>query len=174
MSRDPKIVKAKLKGGFPHIEFLIPVHSFNGLRFDLCRYNVAMSRRLTTSPKGGFKPDGTNGKYYGNKQLPIARNHEDKKLLLDTHYPSGTMIEVLVPNTFHLPDDTQIACYHQADLALAENIIQSIGVPWKLSQKPPPGSYNRKPQYVLKVQNFIERSLEDPNWRGNGLEYDQV
>lgn len=174
LSRDPRIVKAKLKGGFPHLAFLVPVSSFANIDFDLCRYNVAMARRLLSSPTGGFKLDGTNGRYYGDLQLPIARTNVDKKRLLEAHYQAGKMIEVLVSGELHLSDETKVICYDQADLLIARTVLKKIHTPWEVSLENPPGPYNRQAQYAANVQTFINQSLVDPEWKGNGLEFDRV
>lgn len=174
LQKDPRILKAKLNGGFPHIEFLIPIQSFNGTEFDLCRYNVAKSRRTTDSPLGGFRLDGTNGKYYGDMKLPVARSDEDKKALLNKHYPAGQMIEVLVPHEYALPNDTCIACYHQDDYDTVLEIKNQLGFLWDVSLRMPPGPYQRKQEYVEAVNNFIQTALNDDTWKGSGLEFDRV
>lgn len=174
LQKDPRILKAKLSGGFPHIEFLVPVEVFEGTNYDLCRYNVAKCRRTTESPTGGFKVDGTNGQYYNGMMLPIARTGPEQEALLQAHYPSGQMIEVLVPYEYHLPDDTCVACYHQDDFNAAVTIKQKLGFPWEVSLRNAPGPYNRKKEYVDDVTAFIESALQDETWRGDGLEFDRV
>lgn len=116
LSQNPRIVIAKLNGGFPHIAINAPVHAFENIHFDLCRYNVAMARRKPTSPQGGFPESDTNGRYYDGKTLPIARTASDKRRLLEEHYPAGTMIEVLVRDQLQLPENTTVTCYAPEDL----------------------------------------------------------
>ncbi len=174
LSQDPRIVQAKLKGGFPHIAIQVPVSVFEEVSFDLCRYNVAMVRRTTDSPTGGFPECETNGRYYGSKKLPIARTDSDKIALLKKHYHQGTMIEVLVKGQLHLPDQTQIQCYSLDDFQLAERILGVCESPWAVALVKPPGPYSRKIVHVANVERFVGKALSDPNWKGNGLEFDRV
>lgn len=175
LSQNPRIVQAKLNGGFPHIALQVPASTLNAVSYDLCRYNVAMVRRTTDSPKGGFPESDTNGRYYDGKKLPIARTKVDKINLVEEHYyNASTMIEVLVPNELQLPDHTEINCYNEDDATLCMQVLEAYEVPWKIRITDPPGPYNRKPAYVTKVQNFLIEALANPEWRGNGLEYDRV
>jgi len=174
LSQNPRIVIAKLRGGFPHIAINAPAHAFEDVDFDLCRYNVAMARRKPTSPQGGFPESDTNGRYYDGKTLPIARTSLDKQRLLEKHYPAGTMIEVLVRDQLPLPEDTTISCYAPGDLAIAEGVFEALGVHWQIQLAAPPGDYNRDLQHVEAVEDFVQLALNDPLWRGNGIEFDNV
>lgn len=78
LTTEPKIVIAKLKGGFPHVSVKVPVAAFDDLNFDLCRYNVAMFRRKRTSVLGGFPESASYGRYYEDKELPITRDEAHK------------------------------------------------------------------------------------------------
>lgn len=174
LSQNPRIVIAKLKGGFPHIAIHAPVHAFQDVQFDLCRYNVAMARRKPTSPQGGFPESETNGRYYDGKTLPIARTEADKEHLLKKHYPAGTMIEVLVCDQLPLPEDTKVICYAPEDLAIAQRVGDALGSAWQVRLSATPGIYNRNPEHVQAVEEFIQLALDDPLWRGNGIEFDNV
>lgn len=174
LSKSPRFVIAKLAGGFPHIAINVPVHAFQDVSFDLCRYNVAMARRKPTSPQGGFSESSTNGRYYDGKALPIARNTSDKESLLGKHYPLGTMIEVLVHRQILLPKNTEITCYSLDDLRIAQRILGALGSPWQAHFGVPPGVYNRNPRHVHAVEEFVELAIDDPSWRGDGLEFDRV
>ncbi|MEM7083057.1 MAG: hypothetical protein AAF465_10010 [Pseudomonadota bacterium] len=174
LSHDPEIIQAKLKGGFPHISIRVPVSAFDSMRFDLCRYNVAMARRTTDSPTGGFKESDTNGRYYGDRKIPIARSDGDKIRMLRKHYPIGTMIEVLVHEKLPLPNGTEVHCFSEEDHDIAKRIINGYGLTWGVYEVTPPGVYNRNQDYAEKVLRFIERTKDDEHWRGDGLEFDRV
>lgn len=133
-----------------------------------------MARRKPTSPQGGFPENDTNGRYYDGKTLPIARTAFDKQRLLEKHYPAGTMIEVLVRDQLQLPEDTTITCYAPGDLAMAQRVLEALGVAWQVRLSVPPGIYNRNPQHVQAVEEFVDLALDDPLWRGNGIEFDNV
>lgn len=174
LSQNPKILIAKLKGGFPHIAINVPVSAFQEIDFDLCRYNVAMSRRKPTSPQGGFPESDTNGRYYDGKTLPIARTASDKQCLLGKHYPAGTMIEILVRDQLQLPEDTTVTCYAPEDLVIVQRVLEALRVSWQVQFSAPPGAYTRNPQHVQAVEEFVDHALDDPSWRGNGIEFDNV
>jgi hypothetical protein len=173
LEREPKIVKAKLKGGFPHIGIAIPSDAVEAATFDLCRYNVAMTRYLRRNGKLGSPECDSNGRYYGEHQIPVARTTSDKAALLEAHY-GHSMIEVLIHGDQPLPDATVVQTFSQEDRAIALHVLETVKVPWKVDLLPPPGPYNRKATYASKVDEFVEKALSDPDWRGNGLEFDKV
>jgi hypothetical protein len=174
LDREPRILHAKLAAGFPHIAILVPIAAFNDRDFHLCRYNVAMTRYLRRNGSAGFPESTTNGRYYGNRQIPIALELGDKKAMLEEHYPAGTMIEVLVPVELPLPDDVKIGCFAPEDAEIAEHILRATDTPWEVALLDPPGPYNRKERYATEVSQFVDHALNDPNWRGDGLEFDRV
>ena len=81
-SEFPPILEAKLSAGFPHIALKITSQSLDNVDFDLCRYNVAMTRRLRRGNQFGHSEGPANGRYYDNIQIPIARTQEDQNSLL--------------------------------------------------------------------------------------------
>src|SRR5688572_22783291 len=46
LDAEPRILKAKLSAGFPHIAISVPVTAVDPHPFSLCRFNVAMTRKL--------------------------------------------------------------------------------------------------------------------------------
>lgn len=169
----PRIVKAKLCGGFPHIEVAVPAAAVDSTQFALCRYNIAMTRVLRRNGKPGRPESETNGRYYDSKQVPIAMTHADKCTLMSEHYGKN-MIEVLVPNQLQLPNDVKLICYSADDLQIVQQVLIALNCPWQSELLPPPGQYNRNADYALAVSEFINRALGDPDWRGDGLEFDRV
>lgn len=173
LERHPKILGAKLKGGFPHIDVLVPPEVLEHCTFDLCRFNVAMTRRLRRGDKPGFPESPTNGRYYGAHEIPVARTDGDKSSMLQKHY-GVTMIEVLIHGDLGLPDDTRVQLYSAEDEALAKSVLAALDVPWHVDLIEPPGLYPRSADYAEAVDEFIQKALNDPSWLGNGLEYDKV
>jgi hypothetical protein len=170
----PRILRAKLKAGFPHIALRVPASAIEGTDFSLCRYNIAMTRVLRRNGMPGRLESLTNGRYYDDRQIPIARTLADKQALLNTHVPQGTMIEVLIHGDLPLPDDTAVICFGNDDKELAGQVLTATITPWSLAVEPPPGVYNRRPEYVNAVIDFITHALANPTWRGNNLEFDRV
>ena len=73
LAERPPILMAKLKGGFPHVAIEVPVEAFENTEYHLCRYNIAMTRRLRRCGKPGWPASESNGRYYDDKQIPIAK-----------------------------------------------------------------------------------------------------
>ena len=169
----PRILRAKLAGGFPHIAIAVPVAAVEATTYSLCRFNVAMTRFLRRLGKPGFPESATNGRYYDPHQIPVARTIADKNAMLDKHL-ANTMIEVLIHGDIQLPEETVIHCYSDADAKLARRVLETTGCPWKVHVAAAPGAYARKDKHVRAVEDFIEQALKNPDWRGNGLEFDRV
>ena len=169
-----RILNAKLTAGFPHCAIEVPASAFEQVEYHLCRYNVAMTRYLRRGNRPGFPESDVNGRYYGDKQIPIARTDADKAAMLAHHLSRGTMIEVLVNGNLPLTDETRVLCYSVDDAQLARAILQDLLVPWVVNVITPPTVYNRNADYVTSVEEFVLVALRDPLWKGNGLEYDRV
>ena len=174
LERNPRIVRAKLAAGFPHIGIQVSSAAIEATEYSLCRFNVAMTRYLRRSGNPGFPESSTNGRYYEKHQIPIARTDADKDAMLERHLKANTMIEVLIHGDLPLPPDTSILCFSHCDAEISKTITSSLNVPWEVVEVPAPGPYPRKPTYRRAVGDFIGRALEDPAWRGNGLEFDRV
>lgn len=167
----PPILEAKLSGGFPHICLSVPATALNGVDFDLCRYNVAMSRQLRREGRTGFAEGPSNGWYYDQHQIPIARTELEQGQLIQSR--NGAMLEVLVKPPVPLPDSTKVTVFDGHDRACAMKILTQLKSPWDVSLANAP-NYQAQPEHSAACKMFIEISLEDESWRGNGLEFDQV
>ncbi|HEX8572010.1 MAG TPA: hypothetical protein VF759_04605 [Allosphingosinicella sp.] len=173
IEQEPRITKAKLKAGFPHIGLGVPAKSVEATTFDLTRFNVAMTRRLRRGSSEGWPESEGNGRYYDQHQMPVARSDSEKRSLLAAHL-SRNMIEVLVHGNVPLPDDTSVLAYSQRDEEAALHILEQLGVPWDVALAPQADRYIPNIGYAKRVDEFIEQALADPQWRGNGLEFDRV
>lgn len=173
LAAHPPIVEAKLAAGFPHVRLSVPVNDVEAVDFALCRYNIAMTRYLRRNGTPGFPESPTNGRYYDQKQIPVAKATADKRAMLEAHL-SRTMIEVLVPDTLPLPEATLISCYSQDDEDLALKVLHTLQRPWDVVPTKSPTPYNRNEVYATQVLGFIDKALKDPTWLGDGLEFDRV
>ncbi|MCP3394006.1 hypothetical protein NLM27_35200 [Bradyrhizobium sp. CCGB12] len=170
----PRILKAKLGAGFPHIALRVPVAAIEANAFSLCRFNVAMTRNLRRGKKRGVLESKTNGRYYLGHQIPVARTDEDKMSMLAKHLPLCTMIEVLIHGDLKLPDKTIALCYSDDDLKIARTVLTQLQVPWTIERAAPPGEYPRSAIHGSSVDDFIASAMRDSQWRGNGLEFDRL
>lgn len=173
IEQEPRITKAKLKAGFPHVGIGVPAQAVEATTFDLTRFNVAMTRRLRRDQSEGWPESNGNGKYYDHHQMPVARTEDEKRALLAAHL-NRNMIEVLVHGDVLLLSDTSVLTYSGRDRDAARLILSQLGVSWAVSLAPPSDRYDPNPNYVTKVDEFVEKALNDPSWRGNGLEFDKV
>lgn len=169
----PRILQAKLAAGFPHIAVTVPASAVEKSNYGLCRFNVAMTRYLRRGDKPGFDASPSNGRYYPGHEIPIARALPDKQALLKAHL-NKSMIEVLIDGDLVLPPDTAIQCYAPEDRKLAEKIMLATGRPWEVALNVSPGAYPRNAAYAASVVSYVDHALADPNWRGNGLEFDRL
>ena len=83
------------------------------------------------------------------------------------------MIEVLIVDRLVLPDDTVVTFFHPEDLKLGTAILQNCGVRWgrRLSRDL---TYEPDLRYERQVRRFVDRTLADPRWLGDGLEFDRL
>ena len=127
LTPDPKppILKDKLKYGFPHVAIAVPVAAVDAAATSLCRFNVAMTRKLKRDGKPGYAESDRNGRYYAGHEIPIGRSPAEKRAMLTLN--TKTMIEVLVHSDLLLPDDTKIIGYSGRDCAAAQNILARLG-----------------------------------------------
>jgi hypothetical protein len=174
LEKSPRILKAKLEGGFPHIGIAVPAETIEASQFSLCRFNVAMTRQLRRGGRPGHQESDSNGRYYNDHQIPIARTENEKSSMLDEHLSRGTMIEVLIHGDLELPDETCVVCYSADDAELARGVLEKTQCPWAVEIDDAPGPYNRNAVHVDAVVKFMDRALANPDWRGDGLEFDRV
>ena len=169
----PPILSAKLGAGFPHIALELDTGTYEGVLFDLCRFNIAKTRYLRRDGKPGFCESDANGKYYGSMQIPIARSTEEKQRLLSSRF-GDPMIEVLVGDRLPLPNNVRVMAYSQSDRDIACAVLAKLDVDWQVDLAAPPTTYERDKAYGIMVEAFIARALIKPDWRGDGLEFDRV
>jgi hypothetical protein len=170
----PPILKAKLNAGFPHARLSIPTAALDGISFDLCRFNVAMTRRLRRAGKPGFAESPTNGRYYGDAMIPVARTVADQSAMLGFYSAMASMIEVLVAERLALPEGVVIETFSKEDFSQANNLLQALAVPWRLVSAEPPDTYKPNLKYVESVASFVAHALAHPSWLGDGLEFDRL
>ena len=173
LDSQPRILRAKLAAGFPHIAIAVPAVAVENSTYSLCRFNVAMTRFLRRNGKPGFPESATNGRYYDDHHIPVARTVTDKNAMLSKHL-ANTMIEVLIHGDLILPDETVVHCYANADASIARRVLTETQRPWIIDLSAPPSNYPRSNMYANAVDDFIRTALANPDWRGNGLEFDRV
>lgn len=170
---EPPILAAKLNAGFPHIGLELSTADYPQIPYDLCRFNIAKTRFLRRNGKKGFDENSANGRYYGDLQIPIARSDEEKALLLDSRQ-GDPMIEVLVDERLTLKPLVIVRAYCETDRDIAHNILNRLNLGWAVQLHPTQRLYKRDKTYGNCVEKFIDTALDDPCWRGNGLEFDRV
>lgn len=171
--QSPPILLAKLGRGFPHLRLEVPLVSFADVSFDLCRFAVARTWYLRRDGKPGPEPSASNGKYYGTRQLPVARTFEDMRAMLDKHLRKGDPIEVQVRDRLLLPKDTCVTCFSSVDLSTLQLVARQIDIKWSLKLANEQ-AYSADRTHQTMVAQFVRDALADCNWRGNGLDFDRL
>ena len=172
-SEFPPILEAKLRAGFPHIALKIASRSLDNVDFDLCRYNVAMTRKLRRGNQFGHNEGPTNGYYFDGIQIPIARTYEDQYSLLTQNISRGNMIEILVPDALELAQPSEVITFNEHDAYLVQSILAKLECDW-LTECRQAELYNPHPEYVASCISYLKRATNDPEWHGDGLEFDKV
>lgn len=93
--------------------------------------------------------------------------------MLDECMPARIMIEVLVHGDLTLPDTTEIVCYSDNDIKLANCVLESAESPWRIQAADSATEYPRNAEHARSVEDYLEQAMRDPEWRGNGLEFDR-
>ena len=168
----PRILKAKLNKGFPHFEVSFSGSMFEELDYYLCRFNIAKTRYFRGA-KSEPEESPCNGKYQKGRRLPIAITEEEKDALLVCNL-GKRMIELLVPSELMMIDRCELRFFSTNDLEIAENALYELCVNYNLSLCDIDERYNRNTNYVNKVESYLRKSLDDPAWFGDGLEFDNV
>lgn len=169
----PPILKAKLSAGFPHVAIRIPSTELDNVDFELCRYNVAKTRKLRRGNQFGHDIGPANGQYYDDIQIPIARSDREKNELLKGNYPQGRMLEVLVNGQLDIGDSAEVIAFCSQDFVTVEKLQDDIGIELSCSLRDDI-TYDSNPEYTSSCQDFLNQSVKEPDWRGNGLEFDKV
>lgn len=169
----PPILQAKLQAGFPHVGLRINSSSFDDQDFELCRFNVAMTRMLRRGNHAGHKTTPENGEYYEGIQIPIARNFEEQSRLLAAAKKKNRMVEVLVDHRFDLGENTTVIAFSAQDAEKAKEILNAISCAWPVVLELS-ANYEAKQEHFEACSDFLTQVIQAPDWRGNGLEFDKV
>lgn len=169
----PPILRAKLGAGFPHAAIVIPSKVVERGAFDLCRFNIAMTRCLRRGSSTGHPENAANGRYYEGFQIPIARSDSEKRSLLAANLGKN-MIEVLVRARLELPSEVAVHCFSEEDRDMVQCVMARLETNWVPVLAKAQCKYRRRDEYVQKVERFVARALEEPTWKGDGLEFDKV
>ena len=168
---EPPILEAKLGAGFPHLSLSISVKYLKNIKFDLCRYNIAMTRKLRRGDSAGFNESPENGYYFGDMQIPIARSDQQKSDLILSN--PNRMLELLSKDLVPLGESTSLHVFNSDDRKTVDEVLQKLGCNWTV-QVNNALNYTARDQYRDSCNNFIKTCLNNPDWKGNGLEFDKV
>ena len=104
----------------------------------------------------------------------MARSNEEMAAMLAECLPARIMIEILVHGDLALPNTTKVLCFSAADIEIANGVLASVGSPWPLQAADIPGAYPRNAEHARCIEDYLEQAMNDPEWRGNGLEFDRL
>jgi len=137
----------------------------------LCRFNIARSRHLHGAQRVPAESE-RNGRYYDELRLPVARTYDERTKMLRL-CGRRDFIEVLVPERLPLTKRCVLIFFRQTDLEIARTALTSLSSQYRLdldTDLP----YTADSTYESDVQAAINCSLENPQWVGSGLEFDDV
>ena len=168
----PPIVRAKLSAGFPHFEIRIPAHAVDSVEFHLCRFNIAKCRYLKRPGGTPLLESAANGRYHGLCQIPISVTASDSAALLASNHPH-TMVEVLIPRSFSLGPDNELAFFSDEERTLGQQLMRDAGRSWRCLHDAST-QYQANTRHAQAVRAFLKEVEHNPLWMGNGLDYDSV
>ena len=84
------------------------------------------------------------------------------------------MLEILLQNTYALPVATRIECFSQFDVDIANLVIARTRETFTVEQLEPEIEYAENAAFRLEVETFSNSALDDPAWKGNGLDFDRL
>lgn len=171
-SMHPPILSAKLSRGFPHLRFAFPINTVPA-EHDISRFNIARGRYLR-SGNSPLPESDRNGRYYDAYELPVARSDAERRALLEAADVNRVMLEILLHERFPLPDTTEIHCFSDWDNAQVTRVLESIRHNIAVAQHAPVNVYPEHEIFRFQVAEFIENALADPEWKGNGLDFDRL
>lgn len=168
----PPILTAKLSRGFPHLRFAFPINTVPA-EHEISRFNIARGRYLR-SGNAPLPETDRNGRYYDEYELPVARTAAERRALLAAADLNRVMLEVLIPEQFPLPESTEIHCFSDWDRELVGRVLEQIGSGITVVPQASEGRYPEHELFRSQVAEFVERALADPDWTGNGLDFDRL
>jgi hypothetical protein len=168
----PPILRAKLKAGFPHFEIAIPAKEIEKHDYLLCRFNIAKTRYFRGARQAPQESD-ENGRYYGKMRLPVAKTPAEVANLLKHNY-GVRMIEVLVNNRVPLSADCVLKFFRPVDREIAEKALKQLESRIAALEIDATLTYTAREKHVASVIAAIDRAVKDPDWRGDGMEFDRV
>jgi hypothetical protein len=166
----PDILLAKLKAGFPHFGVRIPAEALRAHSIHMCRYNIAKTRNLRSGRRPSPERDNT-GWFHGGKEIPTAETLAECKTMLANNSPRK--MEVLVVGKLVLPSNTELVFFNTSDYEVAKTVLRPLNVRWRL-RRAEGFSYTSIDRYVTSVKQYLDRTIADSNWRGDGLGFDCV
>ncbi len=168
----PPILRAKLRHGFPHVEIAVPATTIEQNDYLLCRFNIAKTRYFRGAKIEPLASE-SNGEYLGGLRLPVAHSVKQKKSLLE-HNLGRQIIEVLVKDELLLPPGCVITVFSAQDLDVvseASERIRTVPIDIKVNNDM---EYPDNAKYREAAMLAFARTLDDPDWKGEGLEFDRV
>jgi len=170
LQEDPPILESKLSKGFPHVQLRIkstalPKH------FDLCRYNIARTRKVKDGKSAAIEGP-KNGYYYEDLRVPVARKFSNQIAMIEGS--KNNMIEVLIPKKLDIDSSTIIECFTVKDVAITNRIIEQLNLPFNIIEKKLKFTYPENHEFRQNVSRQVISFFNDSDWKGDGLDFDKL
>lgn len=161
----PPILISKLHKGYQHLEICTRADTLAEEQFLLCKYNIAKNRGLYTESL-------STGKCYDGFKIPVAKSVEEKIAMLSS-IDNTQHIEILIKDSLAIPDDAIFRFLSNDDAKIANEIFSLINAKWSIQIINHSIQYDVDESRSKLVKDFLKYSLEDKDWKGNGLEFDR-
>ena len=109
-------------------------------------------------------------------RLNHNNRHTDSNVSVDPlaqNINKGNMVEILVPNALDLTLPVSVVAFSDQDAELIRATLLELNVEW-LTECIQTDLYEQRPEYATSCKKFLRRTLDDPEWFGDGLEFDKV
>lgn len=81
------------------------------------------------------------------------------------------MIEVLVSEKLELLQSTEIVVFDRDDALQVKESLARLAIDWPIKLRLN-STYKHNMTHKMNCTNFLNRSIEQPQWKGDGLEFD--
>lgn len=85
-----------------------------------------------------------------------------------------TTVEVLFRDELALPDNVICQFFSDGDMEAAEKILEQLNSNFVAERVDPQSAYPTSPDHQKSVSEFVAQALAHPEWKGSGLDYDNL
>jgi hypothetical protein len=88
-------------------------------------------------------------------------------------WSSKRPLEVLIQSQINFGSDIRLIAFSEEDCSSLRTIVGELEISTEIVLQKG-AAYNRCSRCVTAVNEFIDKALKDPRWKGDGLDYDSL